>query len=980
MNRKTKNNKIEIKIDGNKFPVLIVGRKNLSIIRSNFASEKFLGKLDFEKMRINKLLAFKSQKLIMKMRAGELVQTSFTAMFQKKVISGIINSIEYDNLPAYLISFSSAENDSTKSLKQSNQTDWLDVYKKTINSQKLCIVLFEINSGKIIDANALFYKQFKISSNGLSRRKISSFFNNTDLIKNIADLLPEKIGASTSHENVTMKSKGKVRLTANLEFIRIDDSEKCALIIRKVNKSLKINDEITKFSAVWESIEDCVIVTSTEGEVLSWNKGAAKLYGYRASEMIGKSLSLIFPRSSRNEFIEIIDKMKRGKKVINLESKRQNKKGEIIDVLTSVIPVKDSKGRFTAIYSLTRNLTPHKNIMEKLKETREMYRDLVELSPNIIGIYQKGKIVFLNPAGLKAWGVKSIKPLQNKNLNEILHPDDQSLFRIKGKKLHKGEYVFHGEMRIFKMNGSIMRLDISLKIFHYRGKNALLFVAKDISKKKEIEEEKARLLSVTKRYAIELDAVFECIPDAVFMGDENGIKRANKKLLKLYGCKSFKEFSNSHVKLFNIKDAQTKEPLKQGDDVFSKALKGISSVKEIILTDAKTNKEKVIRTAGAPIILENKIIAAVVINSDISERKRIENAVSESEKKYKALIEQSFDGIALIHVDGTIVMWNSRFAFLLGYRKEDIYNMNFLSNDSLGHHDFNTNKEFSSQIGKTLQFESKIRRKDESYFPAEIRIRVVDDGLIMWVIRDITERKASEEMRDKLFNRLVEAQSIMKTLSGRLIQVQETERKNISRELHDEIGQLLTAIKIDILNVTNSLKSKKAVEQLKESVQLVEETLNNVRELALKLRPSILDDLGLMAAVRWFLDKQAQRTGINAKVIQGNLDEKLSIELQITCYRIIQEAVTNIIKHAKAQNVSVELAIKANDLHLIITDDGIGYDVNAARLNAVSGYSMGVLGMQERAELVGGWLDIYSSPGKGTKVYAIFPLKVSSQK
>ncbi|MHB9013771.1 MAG: sensor histidine kinase, partial [Ignavibacteriaceae bacterium] len=263
----------------------------------------------------------------------------------------------------------------------------------------------------------------------------------------------------------------------------------------------------------------------------------------------------------------------------------------------------------------------------------------------------------------------------------------------------------------------------------------------------------------------------------------------------------------------------------------------------------------------------------------------------------------------------------------------------------------------------------------KNHFPAEINISIFENGMIMYVIKDISERKAAEEMQEKLFNKLLEAQNIMKNLSRQLIQVQEQERRNIARELHDEIGQTLTAIKIDILNAIKFIRSLNALEHLNDSIKMVEETLNNVREMSLKLRPSILDDLGLIPAVRWFLVRQSERTGINAKVITKPLTERIPSEIQITCYRIIQEAVTNIIKHSNAKNMTVEINILSNELYLIISDDGIGYDVHSARKMATSGSSIGVLGMQERAEAVGGWLDIFSSPNKGTKIHAIFPLK-----
>ena len=346
----------------------------------------------------------------------------------------------------------------------------------------------------------------------------------------------------------------------------------------------------------------------------------------------------------------------------------------------------------------------------------------------------------------------------------------------------------------------------------------------------------------------------------------------------------------------------------------------------------------------------------------------------ERELKYRTLIEQSFDGIALINKTGNIIIWNAKLLEMLGYNQEDILHTNLKDTFSNEVEEL-SNKPPNQKGSRTISFESRIIRKNGSHFPAEINIRLLEGEMIMLALRDISEKKAAEEMREKLFNKLIEAQTVMKTLSGKMIQVQEAERRNIARELHDEIGQTLTAIKIDIMNAMKFIPAADVQHQLQDTIQMVEGTLNNVRELSLKLRPSILDDLGLIPALRWFIDRQVQRTGIKAKVITKQQDIKLPQEFEIAAYRIIQEAVNNITKHSHAKNMSIEIDSQVNELHVTITDDGIGYDVVAARKNASGGVSVGVLGMQERAEQVGGWMDIISKQGKGTIIHAIFPYK-----
>ncbi len=736
--------------------------------------------------------------------------------------------------------------------------------------------------------------------------------------------------------------------------------------------------ELPNLSYLWKSINDCIIETDLKGIIISWNKGAQKLYGYKFDVVVGKHISILFPKGRQKEYSKILDKIKRKKRIFYSETEHIDKNENKKNVQITILPITNKNEIVVGAYLIIRDLTQKIKLIEDLQIDQKRYRDIVEMAPNITGILQDERIVFINSAGVKTWGAKNIGSLVGKRVEELIYPEDLSKFQVRNQQLLKGKKIQPIELRIKKSDGSIMIVESSARFYKYLGKPAIQFVAKDITKRKKVEEEKENLLKVTKEYAAELDTIFESIPDAIYVGDKNRIKRANRKLLDLYNLSNTNELNSIRSQIskrMRIRDLITGKNIPRRESVFAKAIKGESIVREIVITDPKTKDDKIIRSAGAPIKTNGNAISAIVINSDITAIKKIEKDIAESESKYRSLIEQSFDGIALINKNGKLIIWNSKLLELLGYDENEILKINFNEIILKEINELKTRYKKSNSPFEKLNFESKVLRKNRSHFPAEISIKMLEDGMLMYVIKDISERRSAEEMHEKLFNKLIEAQSIMKNLSRQLIQVQELERRNIARELHDEIGQTLTAIKIDILNAMRFIPSLNAQEQLKDSIQMVEETLNNVREMSLKLRPSILDDLGLIPAVRWFLDRQSQRTGINAKVITKPLIEKIPPEIQITCYRIIQEAVTNIMKHSKAKNMSVEINIISNELYLIISDDGVGYDVQSARKMATSGYSIGVLGMQERAEAVGGWLDIFSKSNEGTKIHAIFPLK-----
>lgn len=230
----------------------------------------------------------------------------------------------------------------------------------------------------------------------------------------------------------------------------------------------------------------------------------------------------------------------------------------------------------------------------------------------------------------------------------------------------------------------------------------------------------------------------------------------------------------------------------------------------------------------------------------------------------------------------------------------------------------------------------------------------------VYLKKEIVQRKRTEKA--------------LQALSRQLLNAQEQERRRIAHELHDEIGQALSAIKVNLVALELKPEPTTWTQRIQDTINVADNTLQQVRNLSLDLRPSLLDDLGLGAALRWHLDQQAQRTGFDGQFVAETLHGELGPDIKVTCFRIAQEAINNIVRHAQAQRVMVELRQLNHQLKLSIRDDGVGFDVGKAWKSAVSGASLGVLGMQERAQLAGGQLEINSTPGRGTEVRASLPL------
>ena len=220
-----------------------------------------------------------------------------------------------------------------------------------------------------------------------------------------------------------------------------------------------------------------------------------------------------------------------------------------------------------------------------------------------------------------------------------------------------------------------------------------------------------------------------------------------------------------------------------------------------------------------------------------------------------------------------------------------------------------------------------------------------------------------------LWHKVKEKEEIKAQLLQKIIGVQEEERKRIARELHDETGQSLTSLLLGLKMIEKSQDMEQVKERIGELRQVVMDTLTDINKLALELRPTILDDLGLVAAVERYISNVLVKTDLDIELqVMGVEEIQLSSQVEITIYRIIQESLTNIIKHAQATRVNILLEHKKDKVFLVVEDDGIGFNQETIRKKSLEYKHLGLFGMEERAAIVGGFLAIESWPGQGTKI------------
>lgn len=353
----------------------------------------------------------------------------------------------------------------------------------------------------------------------------------------------------------------------------------------------------------------------------------------------------------------------------------------------------------------------------------------------------------------------------------------------------------------------------------------------------------------------------------------------------------------------------------------------------------------------------------------IAERKRAELALRESEERYRELFENAKDAIYVHDLDGNYIRINRAAEELSGYSREEIVGHNFTEFLPKEHIKL-VRQSFCSKLARVgeTSYEVDVIAKDGRRVPVEVSSRAIyENGVLVGVqgmARDITERKL--------------AQDALQLFSRQLIEAQEDERRRISRELHDQIGQILTAVKMNLYTVQQFCNTSDAGSYVKDNIVAVDEALRLVRDLSVDLRPPVLDDLGLATALRWYVDRYLNRTGLNVEVIIDLPDpnERFLRELETACFRIAQEALSNIARHAQASQVQVQLAKEGNVLLLTVKDDGVGFDIENLRKRAPRAATLGLVSMQERAHAAGGTIEIDSRRSRGTEVRFTLPLEL----
>jgi PAS domain S-box-containing protein len=568
------------------------------------------------------------------------------------------------------------------------------------------------------------------------------------------------------------------------------------------------------------------------------------------------------------------------------------------------------------------------------------------------------RLLAVNPAYCAITGYTEAE-LRSTDFKTLIHPDDLPVHEQKLQAL-KAEDIpaFTIEERYIRRNGTPVWVENSICVIRDDSGRPthLVKLTNDISERKEAERA-VRESEEQYRDLVENSRELICTHDL-----SGTILTVNRAAAELFGYEP-----SELVHHMSIRDLLVPEVREQFDDYMKRICReGATSGPMLIQT--RTGERRLLeyynslRTEG----VDTPIVRGIA--RDTTEARRAQNALRESEERYRELFENSKDAIYVHDMSGQYTSVNRAAERLSGYTRQELIGRHFSSlvSPEYARH---VREQLCSKLeasGETT-YEVELITKQGDRIPVEVSSRlIIENGGPVGVqgsLHDISERKKAHEAS--------------RTYSRRLLEAQEAERRRISLELHDQVGQILTAVKMNLHALRKAYDSPEILTSIEDNLNVIDEAVDQVRDLSVDLRPLLLDDFGLVVAVRWYLDRQAKNSGVAVEFTSQSLsdDDRFLPELETACFRIVQEGVTNIIRHARATRLSVQLATTGSELVLVIGDNGSGFDVKEMR-SASGAPTLGLRGMEERAQAVGGTLTIDSAQGLGTQICASFPVTV----
>ncbi len=704
---------------------------------------------------------------------------------------------------------------------------------------------------------------------------------------------------------------------------------------------------------IFDTEPECIKLLGPNGELLDMNPSGLAMIEADNLEMVkGKSVLGNVSPHHRDAFANLTKNVFNGESG-ELEFEIEGLKGTRRWLETHAVPLKNAEGKIISLLGVTRDVTERKKAEEALHESEEKYRQIVETSQE--GIFRTDENYCINFAN------KKFCEILEYSLEELIGHDPLSYLDSKDiekamavrKERRKGSDFGELEYNVKTKTGKSILLSFSASpILDKEGKfTGGTGVVTDITDRKKAEEQIVKEKELS-------DSIINSLPGIFYLFDAGkNLLRWNKNFELVSGYTAEEIRRVKPIDFFegdgrNLVQENFDEVFRMGEAAFEANF--VSKTGEKIpyyFTGLLVNYE------GRPCLIGTGI--------DMSERKKADEEIRKSELRYRSLIEQASDAIMITDQAGNFLDVNTSFCTLFSYTKEELIGVNIrklIDPEQLKRKPMRFEELL---IGNQVFSERNMLHKNGTIIQVEANVKMLPDGRILAIARDITERKKAEE-------EIKQTSEQLRQLTAHLQIIREEERKRIGREIHDELGQQLTAIKMDVAWIDKKTSKEDIIKtKLKNIITLLDGSNLSIRKILNELRLAVLDDHGLIDALEWLGRQFTSQTRIPLSFHSSESDLKLEETVATCIFRVFQEALTNITKYARAGKVVSSLNCTNDKITLEIEDNGKGFDTAMLKNKT----SFGILGMKERVTSLNGDFKLISSPGSGTKIIISLPLK-----
>ena len=616
---------------------------------------------------------------------------------------------------------------------------------------------------------------------------------------------------------------------------------------------------------------------------------------------------------------------------------------------------------------------------------------LAQINEAVVAVDNEDRVTYLNPAAERQYGISSSdalgRPLDQ--LYEYEWPDAAA--ETSAAESLRRDGFWRGENIHRKRSGDEIYVESTVNVLRDRDDNSVGFLAvvRDITHRKLAEQ-------TLQRKEQELrDFVENASIGMHWVGPDGIILWANRAELQMLGYTE-EEYVGHHIAQFHAQPAAIDEMLTRlsGGEVLN------NFEAELIAKDGSIRHTII----NSDVLWEgDRFVHTRCFTRDVTDRKLAEQALMASQERLEKALAIETVGVMFFDLKGFLIGSNDAFMHMSGYSRDEISSGTISWRDLTPEEWVDRSSHAMEELlgtGRIKPYEKEYLRKDGTRFWGLFAASRLSENEAVEYVLDITPRKIAEEnlrrANDELEERVVERTrqlahaiaALQKEMSEhveseaqrgellkKLVTTQEDERSRIARDIHDQLGQRVTALRLQLASLIEATADEtSAVRHLKLLQEMAERLDAEVGFLAWELRPAALDDLGFPEAAKAFLDEWSLHYSIPAELhIAGRVDRRLKAEVETHLYRIMQEALNNITKHAEATEVNVLLKADGDDISFIVEDNGKGFDTSSLPDPNRSTSGLGLLGMRERALLIGGDVEIESSPGSGTTIFVRIP-------